>query len=149
MRVTGRCNVCGGAAEDTFHTLYNCPHSRRLWEEMRTIWCLPSAADLQRPSDHWFQSVISHIPDHMIDATLLVTWRAWFERNEVTHDKPLPSTDCSKRFLLSYWKSFQNSKDMPTELVIKGKKPLLESMEQVTPCKVKKGPDKPDRKSVV
>jgi hypothetical protein len=81
---------------------------------MKTIWCLPADADLQGSPFNWFQALLSQIPDHMVDTTLLVAWRAWFARNEVTHDKPLPPIEGSKRFLVSYLKMIQNYKDSST-----------------------------------
>jgi ribonuclease HI len=77
----------------------------------------------------------------MIDHILLITWRAWYVRNEVTHSKPLPTTESSKRFLISYVKILRNLKVSSTEDIIKGKQPMLESMYQSSPCP-KEPPDK-------
>jgi ribonuclease HI len=96
-----------------------------------------------KPSRNWFQSVLCDLPDHLVDTTLLVDWRAWYARNEVTHDKPLPSLDGSKRFLLSYLKLIHNVKDTPTDTILKGKMPMVDSVPPPSPVLVKKGPDKP------
>jgi hypothetical protein len=64
-----------------------------LWEEMRSIWSLPTDEDISLPMSSWFQSMLICIPDHMIDTTLLVAWRAWYARNEATQ----PTTSCSRR----------------------------------------------------
>jgi ribonuclease HI len=142
MRGTSHCKICGSDVEDVAHALYDCPHARRLWEEMKTIWCLPADADLQGSPFNWFQALLTQIPDHMVDTTLLVAWRAWFARNEGTHDKPLPPIEGSKRFLASYLKMIQNSKDSSTESLIKGKNPMLD-IGTSRPRKVKKPPDIP------
>ena len=60
----------------------------------------------------------------VIDNFLLLLWRIWFARNEVTHDKPLPTIEGSKRFLCSYLNTIRNTKKLPTEEVIKGKNVL-------------------------
>jgi hypothetical protein len=73
--------------------------------------------------DSWFQSVIGQLPPHMVDTTLLVAWRAWYARNEVTHDKPLPPIIGSHRFLSGYIKLIGDVKSIPTENLVKGKQP--------------------------
>ena len=62
----------------------------------------------------------------MIDAFLLVAWRVWFAHNEVTHAKPLPSIEGSKRFLCSYLNIIKNIKDMSTDSILKGKGALVQ-----------------------
>jgi ribonuclease HI len=106
---------------------------------MRTIWSLPADADLAGPPSHWFQSVLLQIPQHMIDTTLLITWRAWYERNEATHDKPLPTTEGSKRFLNSYLRLIRDVKDIPTDVLIKGKQPVVDVGTLHVPRQKKQG----------
>jgi hypothetical protein len=55
-----------------------------------------------------------------VDTTLLVAWRIWYARNEVTHEKPLPSVEGSKMFLCSYLKLIHNAKEVPTDVILKG-----------------------------
>jgi hypothetical protein len=143
MRVTGICNICGSETEGVAHALAGCNHAKRLWEEMRLVWSLPSCSDFQKPSRHWFQSVLSDLPSHLVDTTLLVAWRIWYARNEVTHEKPLPSVEGSKMFLCSYLKLIHNAKEVPTDVILKGKMPMVDSMPLPSPVSVKKGPDKP------
>jgi hypothetical protein len=88
---------------------------------------------------HWFQAVISNLLDHQADTTLLVAWRAWFTRNEATHDKVLPPVESSKCFLSSYLNMIRNIKDVPTEATLRGKQPLLISAFLPSPILVKKG----------
>jgi hypothetical protein len=85
----------------------------------------------------------------MIDHTMLVAWRAWHERNKVTHDKPIPSTEeSSKKFLCNYMKILGSIKDTPTDQILKGKRPvLLAGAEPRLSSSVKKPPNIPWLKS--
>jgi ribonuclease HI len=65
-------------------------------------------------------------------------------RNEITHDKPLPPTEGSRRFLQSYLRTLREIKDMSTEHILKGKLPLIYSSFQAPRTLVKVSPpDKP------
>ena len=55
----------------------------------------------------------------MVDTTLLVAWRAWYARNEVTRDKALPPTKGSVRFLGSYLNRIRTIKTLPVKDVLK------------------------------
>ena len=73
-----------------------------------------------------------------------LSWRVWFARNEITHDKPLPSVEGSKRFLCSYIRTLRDIKSVPVEMVLKGKGPLLCMGELPAHASVKeRPPDKP------
>jgi ribonuclease HI len=111
---------------------------------MRKCWLLPQEASLQVSSSSWFRSVILSVPIQMVDHTMLVAWRSWHERNEVTHDKPLPSTESSKKFLCNYVKILSSIKDTSIDHMLKGKSPML-SAEVVChlPRLEKHPPDKP------
>jgi ribonuclease HI len=112
---------------------------------MRDCWHIPSEADFRISSVKWFRELLLKIPDKMIDCTLLIAWRNWYSRNEITHSKPLPSTLRSKRFLQSYIKIIgRDIKSTPVDQLIKGKQSLLHSNIQAPRASVKdKPPDKP------
>jgi ribonuclease HI len=125
LHVTGQCNICNAPLEDVCHALYACPHASNLWASMRQCWCLPSDTDLRISPRNWFRSVLISISENMVDATLLVAWRAWYVRNEVTHFKPLPPIEGSKHFLEGYSQLFHDARKVPAEAIIKGKTPAL------------------------
>jgi hypothetical protein len=58
---------------------------------------------------------------------MLVAWRVWYARNEVTHGKSLPPIEGSKNFLCSYLGTLRNIKDLPVEVMIKGKQIMVEA----------------------
>jgi hypothetical protein len=121
VNVTGICKICCTENEDIVHALTRCPHASSLWVTMRGIWHIPAASQLQFSSMKWMQSALNLILASMVDMFLLVAWRAWYARNEVTHAKPLPFTEGSKRFLVGYLNTLRNIKHLSTEEIIKGK----------------------------
>jgi hypothetical protein len=69
--------------------------------------------------------VLSQLPDHLVDTTLLVTWQ--LGTLETKSEKPLPFVESSKQFLCSYLELINNSKTAPTDAIIKGKLTLIDS----------------------
>ena len=124
MQVTGLCNICKATVEDVAHALYACPHAHNLWMSMRQSWSLPVDSMFRNPSYHWFKSLLAQVSGDMIDATLLVAWRAWHARNEVTHNKPLPTIEGSRRFLEDYRHLVLEIQSRTVEDLIKGKHPV-------------------------
>jgi hypothetical protein len=57
---------------------------------MTGSWSLPSDTNLGVSSGLGFQYFVGHLPIHMVDATPVVAWRAWYARKEATHDKVVP-----------------------------------------------------------
>jgi hypothetical protein len=91
---------------------------------------------------------LTDLPNQLIDSTLLVAWRAWFARNESTHDKPLPSVEGSKRFMCNYVNLTDNVSSLSTDQILKGKQ--LEVVSEIRPAstiKVCASLDKPWIKS--
>ena len=91
--------------------------------------------------------LLMKIPNQMIDNTLLVAWRVWYARNEITHDKLLPSIVGSQRFLCSYINTLRDIRSLPTDQILKGKKPLLNTGASLPYISVKeKSPINPWKK---
>jgi hypothetical protein len=72
--------------------------------------------------------VLEKAPKHMLEYIILIAWRLWYGHNEVTHFKPLPALEGSKRFLIGYIKILRNLKDLTTEETVKGKQPIISSL---------------------
>jgi hypothetical protein len=59
--------------------------------------------------------------------TELTLWRIWHAHNELTHEKPCPNIEGSRRFLMSYLDSLMLLKQFPEADVTKGKMVLDEN----------------------
>jgi hypothetical protein len=55
----------------------------------------------------------------------MIAWRTWHARNEVTHDKPLPSIEGSRRFICSYIKTLENITNLSTEEIVREKQTIV------------------------
>ena len=106
--------------EDSYHALIQCPHADALWLAMREIWPITKVLDVHGRED-WLESWLESMPLEMCSRSLMIAWRAWYARNEVTHDKPLPSVEGSRRFIRSYMQSLDNICRATPEKIMKGK----------------------------
>ena len=120
MKVTGRCKICDQESEDVGHAIYRCPHAKALWEAMAQVWQIPVPAQPQR-HHAWLEEFLLSLSEVTCRYILMIAWRAWYCRNEVTHDKPLPGIEGSRRFLCSYVQSLANIRKLSPEEIVKGK----------------------------
>jgi hypothetical protein len=77
-----------------------------------------------RSQSAWLEELIISVSKKQCSYILLTTWRAWYARNEVTHDMPLPAIEGSRRFLCSYAHMLDNIRKLSTEDIVKGKQPM-------------------------
>uniref|UniRef100_A0ACD5Y4W9 Uncharacterized protein n=1 Tax=Avena sativa TaxID=4498 RepID=A0ACD5Y4W9_AVESA len=69
----------------------------------------------------WLLQLLSKIPKVQRAMTLMILWRNWHVHNEITHDKPMPPVEGSKRFLASYLDSLLLIRQKPYDDSAKGK----------------------------
>ena len=121
IATTARCDICGTEDEDTFHVFLRCPHARSLWLAMKEVWDLPSDELLQPTGPEWLLQTMCHITEDQRAMLLMTLWRIWHAHNEITHDKPCPPVEGSRRFLVSYLNSLLLIKQFPAVDIRKGK----------------------------
>jgi hypothetical protein len=121
MDTSALCQLCGMCDEDTFHVFICCPHARNLWHAMREVWDLPGDDLLKHTGREWLLQLLHEIPLNQRARTLMVIWRIWHCHNEMTHDKPCPPIESSRRFLVSYLNSLLLIKQWPDAEIEKGK----------------------------
>jgi ribonuclease HI len=88
---------------------------------MAEIWELPADHLIKPTGKEWLFQLLHSIPEHQRAMTLLTFWRIWHAHNEITHDKPCPSIESSRRFLVSYLNSLLMIKQYPDADITKGK----------------------------
>jgi hypothetical protein len=88
---------------------------------MSEIWVMPNVTSIQNTGTEWLLSLLLSIPDEQRVPTLMTIWRIWHAHNEVTHDKPCPTIEGSRRFLDSYLKSLMIIRQFPEADITKGK----------------------------
>jgi hypothetical protein len=72
---------------------------------MAEVWPLPQDKLLINIGTKWLLHMLVSIADEQRAPMLMTLWRIWHTHNEMTHDKPCPSIEGSRRFLVSYMNS--------------------------------------------
>jgi ribonuclease HI len=88
---------------------------------MAEVWNLPNL-EAMRPSGYeWLLQILHACGEEQRAMTLMTLWRIWHAHNEMTHHKPCPSIEGSRRFLVSYLNSLMIVKQFPDSDIAKGK----------------------------
>ncbi|KAE8800054.1 Alpha-amylase [Hordeum vulgare] len=119
------CRVCGREKETSFHALVSCEHAQNIWNQMRTVWRLPSQELLQDSGKEWLLNVLANCDDHMRDCTIMLIWRIWSLRSDLTHGKDDPPVTATSDFLQSYMNSLNLCGRFSTDDILKGKMPVV------------------------
>jgi ribonuclease HI len=88
---------------------------------MAEVWPIPQYDLVMNNDQEWFLHLLHSIPEEQRAPTMLVVWHIWHAHNELTHDKPCPPIEGSRRFLVSYLNSLVMIKEFPNADVAKGK----------------------------
>ncbi|KAM0891479.1 hypothetical protein ACQ4PT_026378 [Festuca glaucescens] len=95
---------------------------------MEDTWRLLDLASIVNSGVDWLLQLLAEKTEMECARILMLLWRIWHVRNEVTHFKPAPPVEVSRRFLCSYLDSIVEIKYFPQADCIKGKTPV----DQVT-----------------
>ena len=72
---------------------------------MREVWQLPDDEQLRNLGPQWILQALRHNNKEIGAKLLLVLWRTWFVRNELTHSPRQLAIQNSIRFLTDYWET--------------------------------------------
>ncbi|RLN11245.1 hypothetical protein C2845_PM09G04950 [Panicum miliaceum] len=87
----------------TMHALIRCPHAHHLRDAMRRAWELPDEAVFLQLTPSSLPGLIDSLGTDMGAKVLLLLWRKWQVRNNITHESDKLSFAGSERFLQKYW----------------------------------------------
>jgi hypothetical protein len=95
---------------------------------MKEVWDLPND-DIIRPTDvEWLLRSLNEIIENHRVSMMIILWRIWHNHNEIMHEKPCPSIEGSRQFLMSYLNSLLIIKQFPGASVEKGKMVVDQTM---------------------
>ena len=77
---------------------------------MRECWDLPSEDELSFSGPEWLLQLIDRNNAGEAARLLLILWRAWYVRNELTHGGRWIPTEGSVNFLFGYWATLSSIK---------------------------------------
>lgn len=107
---TARCSICAVEDEDVAHALYRCPHAKHLWLAMRETRDITWEMDSSWTGTDWILDKLGSLNKEEGAMFLMVIWRIWYNRNELTHGKGVAPVAVSHRFIVSYVASMQQIK---------------------------------------
>jgi hypothetical protein len=108
LELDSTCNICGREEEDSFHATVNCTKARALRWAMRTHWDLPPEHCFYKTGPEWLQQLMANCGEIQRSRILMILWRSWHLRCDVTHGRGEETIARSVAFLLSYDKDLQN-----------------------------------------
>lgn len=111
------CSICGTAEENSFHATVACTKPKALREEMRKHWTLPKERDFIYSGPDWLHAILAKCASGERDKVLMLLWRSWFLRCDITHGKGEETILGSVNFLKRYVDILQDDvtkTDLPT-----------------------------------
>ncbi|XBI39831.1 hypothetical protein VPH35_124520 [Triticum aestivum] len=112
-----------------------CPLVVDLWRSMARDWSIPKVEDIRNSGPNWLFGLLDPLDDATRMVVLMIMWRNWHVRNEITHAKKPPPAEASRRFLHGYINSLLCIQQHPHADMIKGKMVVLPPQSTLRPQK--------------
>ena len=93
---------------------------------MRAVWKLPRQEDLPDTGKDWLLNVLANCDAFMRDCVIMLLWRLWSLRNDLTHGTEAPPIPSTVLYLQSYMQSLDLARRFSTDEIIKGKMPMVQ-----------------------
>jgi hypothetical protein len=114
------CRICGTEEENSHHAVVRCTKASALRKELCNYLSLSEEKGFDYTGLDWLLLLLSSVSPQVKANILLLLWRAWFLRNDATHDKGEASVKVSALFIVSYSDSLRQASPR-TESRIDGK----------------------------
>jgi hypothetical protein len=124
----GTCEVCGREKESIEHALIQCNHAAALREGMRQFWHLPDEQQFGDISLASLLHILDSLGTDMGARVLLLLWRTWQVRNDITHENGKFSIEGSINFLRKYWAELCTIRQQDEHGDLHGKLPVSDSL---------------------
>lgn len=96
LEASAICSICGREEEDIVHALCWCPQAGYLWSAMKESGCISVVLDRTNRGPTWVFDLLETLPETQRAICLMILWRNWYVRNEITHGKPAPPMEVSE-----------------------------------------------------
>ncbi|WVZ62096.1 hypothetical protein U9M48_011881 [Paspalum notatum var. saurae] len=124
------CQIYGLEPESSMHAMIRCPHARALRDASREDWKLPEENLLLQLKPEVLIMFLYSIDVDEAASLLLLLWRAWQVRNDITHDTKFSSVASSVIFIRKYWIELRMIRHSSNIFDDKGKQPVFDSLER-------------------
>jgi hypothetical protein len=111
LETDSTCSICGRVEENSHHAIVDCSKPRALRYAMRSYWDLPGEYDFLYSGPDWLQALLTKCNLKQRDRVLLLLWRSWHLRCNITHGKGEETIANSVAFLQSYCDIVHNEVD--------------------------------------
>jgi hypothetical protein len=114
---------------------------------MKEVWEIPEVASIVNTGTEWLLQLLDDKSETICAKILMTLWRIWHVRNEITHQKPPPPVEASRRFLCSYVQSLAVIRKHPQGDSVKGKMIIEDDVNCLSRMKRKVEAHRPQPKS--
>jgi ribonuclease HI len=108
LETDSTCSLCGMAEENSHHAIVDCSEPRALRSALRRHWDLPRESSFAYSGPDWLQLLLANCNKNQRDKILLLLWRSWHLRCDITHGKGEETISSSVSFLVNYWDMLKN-----------------------------------------
>lgn len=105
--------------------LHACMHAADLWDVMARVWPIPGKELVIDSGKDWLL-LLADCSDVVCSMIIMMIWRIWQVRCDITHGKEAAPIVASAYFLVNYMNSVQSAKKYSIKEMLKGKMVVMD-----------------------